>query len=62
MSALEAQIQARGLERSRLQVLQHNTAAQRFYQRLGCREIWRLDGWRSRLSWSSLVMEKVLTG
>jgi ribosomal protein S18 acetylase RimI-like enzyme len=62
MSALEAQIQARGLERSRLQVLQHNTAAQRFYQRLGYREIWRLDGWRSRLSWSSLVMEKVLTG
>jgi ribosomal protein S18 acetylase RimI-like enzyme len=61
MSALEAQIQVRGLERSRLQVLKHNTAAQRFYQRLGYREIWRLDGWHARLGWPSLVMEKVLS-
>jgi len=61
MSALEAQIQARGLERSRLQVLQHNTAAQRFYRRLGYREIWRLDGWHARLGWPSLVMEKELS-
>ncbi len=61
MDALEVQIRARGLEHSRLQVLQHNTAAQHFYQRLGYREIWRLDGWRCRLSWSSLVMEKVLS-
>ena len=61
MRALEAQIQARGLERSRLQVLQHNTAAQRFYRRLGYREIWRLDGWYARLGWPSLVMEKELS-
>jgi len=61
MSALEAQIQARGLERSRLQVLQHNTAAQHFYRRLGYREIWRLDGWYARLGWPSLVMEKELS-
>lgn len=60
MAALEAQIRSRGLTRSRLQVLANNTAAQRFYRRCGYDEIWRLDGWRARLGWLSLVMEKVL--
>ncbi|ABY34785.1 MAG TPA: N-acetyltransferase [Chloroflexus aurantiacus] len=60
MAALEEQIRSRGLPRSRLQVLANNTAAQRFYRRCGYDEIWRLDGWRARLGWPSLVMEKVL--
>lgn len=60
MAALEEQIRSRGLTRSRLQVLANNTAAQRFYRRCGYDEIWRLDGWRARLGWPSLVMEKVL--
>ncbi|WP_298820633.1 GNAT family N-acetyltransferase [Chloroflexus sp.] len=58
MMALEAAIRQYGLPRARLQVLASNTGAQRLYRRLGYREIWRLTGWRARLGWPSLVMEK----
>ncbi len=58
IAALEDRIRARGLARARLQVLASNTGAQRFYHRLGYREVWRLEGWRARLGWPSLVMEK----
>ncbi|GIV92695.1 GCN5 family acetyltransferase [Chloroflexus islandicus] len=58
IAALEDRIRTRGLARARLQVLVSNTGAQRFYRRLGYREVWRLDGWRARLGWPSLVMEK----
>ncbi|PMP76751.1 MAG: GNAT family N-acetyltransferase, partial [Chloroflexus aggregans] len=46
--------------RARLQVLASNTGAQRFYRRLGYREVWRLDGWCTRLGWPSFVMEKTV--
>ncbi|WP_322510863.1 GNAT family N-acetyltransferase [Chloroflexus sp.] len=58
MATLEEQIRARAIPRARLQVLASNTGAQRFYHRLGYREVWRLTGWRARLGWPSLVMEK----
>lgn len=60
MTALEEHIGAHRLTRARLQVLASNTNAQRFYYRLGYREIWRLTGWRARLGWPSLVMEKTV--
>lgn len=60
VAGLEEKIRERGLPRARLQVLGTNTGAQRFYLRLGYREIWRLGGWQAALSWPSLVMQKDL--
>ncbi|MGQ9548473.1 MAG: GNAT family N-acetyltransferase [Roseiflexus sp.] len=60
MHTLECAIRECGYTRARLQVLAWNTGAQRFYERLGYTTIWRLSGWRTLLSWPSVVMEKVL--
>lgn len=61
VAGLEDKIREHGLPRARLQVLGSNLGAQRFYARLGYREVWRLSGWRAALSWPSLVMQKDLS-
>lgn len=58
MRGLEKVIRERGAARARVQVLESNTEARRFYARLAYKEIWRSSWWQAFLSWRNLVMEK----
>lgn len=60
MTHLEERIREHGVKKSRLQVLEDNTAAVLFYQKLGYKQVWKSPWWVSMLSWSSLGMEKDL--